>query len=333
MKRGGESYPLRSGGAERSRHSFRPAFALLLILAVLLSASAPRQILTLALVGDLMLGRGISPTFRSFSYLASELSRADLALANLESPFSLPGGQEPASPNLPGKAYNLCASSEYAGLLPRWGFDLLSISNNHQEDCNAGGITQTTIVLDEVGITAIPTNQVPVILRVNGLSLAFLAFDDVTYALDEAEALQAIHSAKDGGALVIVSVHWGAEYQGGASSRQKSLAQSFAQAGAALIWGHHPHVLQPAEWLVTPACQGEAPGRACTLVLYSLGNALFDQGGLQGTRQSALVLLQVGRQGVISARSLPFLIDPIQSRVLAADTPTAESIRSQLNLP
>ena len=64
--------------------------------------------------------------------------------------------------------------------------------------------------------------------------------------------------------------------------RQKELAGQFAKAGATLVVGTHPHVLQPAEWI-----EG-SNGRM--LVFYSLGNALFDQGGLDDTRQSALVL-------------------------------------------
>jgi poly-gamma-glutamate synthesis protein (capsule biosynthesis protein) len=160
---------------------------------------------------------------------------------------------------------------------------------------------------------------------VNGLQLAFLAFDDESSSLNADTAIQAIHSARSTGALVVVSIHWGAEYQGGAIDRQKSLAGQFAQAGATLIWGHHPHVLQPAAWIET--AQGK------TLVLYSLGNALFDQGGLQDTRQSALVKVTMDAGGVASVRSVPFEIDVEDSRVVQPDAETAAKIRDRLNLP
>jgi poly-gamma-glutamate capsule biosynthesis protein CapA/YwtB (metallophosphatase superfamily) len=131
--------------------------------------------------------------------------------------------------------------------------------------------------------------------------------------------------AYSAGALVVVSIHWGAEYQGGASNRQKSLAEQFAQAGARLIWGHHPHVLQPAAWIDT------ANGK--TLVLYSLGNALFDQGGLQATCQSAMVVVTMNPGDIASVRSVPFEIDIIDSRVTQPETETAVNIREKLNIP
>jgi poly-gamma-glutamate synthesis protein (capsule biosynthesis protein) len=165
----------------------------------------------------------------------------------------------------------------------------------------------------------------PVYREANGLQLAFLAFDDISSYLNENAAVQAIRSARLTGALVIVSVHWGAEYQGGASDRQISLAQQFAAAGAALVWGHHPHVLQPAAWVET--VQGK------TLVLYSLGNALFDQGGLDDTRRSVLVVVTLDADGVTSIRIVPFEIDVVNSRIVQPDAGTAEKIQVRLNLP
>jgi poly-gamma-glutamate synthesis protein (capsule biosynthesis protein) len=157
---------------------------------------------------------------------------------------------------------------------------------------------------------------------VNGLELAFLAFDDISSPLDVDSATQAIRSACESGALVIVSVHWGMEYQAGATDRQQSLAQAFADAGASLIWGHHPHVLQRAAWLET------AEGR--TLVLYSLGNALFDQGALSGTTQSALLLVQLDSSGVKGFRFIPFLIDPVTSTLLEPDEEISGKIMERL---
>ncbi len=70
-----------------------------------------------------------------------------------------------------------------------------------------------------------------------------------------------------------------------------------------------------------------------TLVLYSLGNALFDQGGLADTRRSALVVATLDEEGVESVRVVPFVLDPVESRVVAPDLETAKIIREQLNLP
>jgi poly-gamma-glutamate synthesis protein (capsule biosynthesis protein) len=283
------------------------------------SACQPKApTVTLALLGDLMLGRGVNPQPDSLAYLTPDLSTADLALANLESPLAT---FLPTSDSI----YNLCASSVRASLLPAWGLDLLSLANNHSLDCGPGGPAETHSALETAGITSIGPGMEPVYREVNGLQLAFLAFEDVSSSLDANAAVQAIRSARLTPAVVIVSIHWGAEYQGGASDRQKSLAQEFAEAGAVLVWGHHPHVLQPAQWIET--AQGK------TLVLYSLGNALFDQGGLADTRRSALVLVTLDADGVTSVRSVPFEIDILNSRLVQPDAWTAEKIRDRLNLP
>ena len=150
------------------------------------------------------------------------LSRADLALANLESPLSmvLPDSNSP---------FNLCAQSSKAQLLSAWGLDLLSTANNHSFDCGPEGSSETYSALQSAGITSIDPGMQPVFREINGLQLAFLAFDDISSTIDTNAAVTAIQAANQAGALVVVSVHWGAEYQGGASERQKSLAGQFAE--------------------------------------------------------------------------------------------------------
>jgi poly-gamma-glutamate capsule biosynthesis protein CapA/YwtB (metallophosphatase superfamily) len=272
----------------------------------------------LALVGDIVLGRGVHPNASSLSYLEPDLSAADLALANLESPLApLPPPSE--------SAYNLCAPAARASLLTSWSLDLVSLANNHELDCGTDGPSMTRSALDTVGITPLGPGIRPVYREVHGLHLAFLAFDDVSSPLDVRAATQAVLSAARNGAVVIIAIHWGEEFQGGASERQLSLAQQLATAGAALIWGTHPHVLQPAAWIHT--------GQRKTLVLYSLGNALFDQEGLADTRRSALVSVVISVRGVQSAQIVPFMIDPAHSRVIEPDPPSTEKIRSRINLP
>lgn len=272
---------------------------------------------TLALLGDLMLGRGVNPQPNSLAFLMPDLVNADLVLANLESPLAqiLPAMDS---------AYNLCALSDRAEFLSDWGIDLVSIANNHNLDCGPDGAAETRSILETVGITSIRPGLQPVYQSINGLPLAFLAFDDISSILDADAASQAIHTARSTGYLVLVSVHWGGEYQGSASERQKSLADQFARAGASLIWGHHSHVLQPAAWI--DSAQGK------TLVLFSLGNALFDQGGLDDTRQSALVEITMDASGVTTVRSVPFEIDVGDSRVVQPDAETTKKIKERLNL-
>jgi gamma-polyglutamate biosynthesis protein CapA len=298
-----------------------PAF-----LVLLLFSCGTRSSVTLALLGDLVLGRGVNPQPDSLAYLAPDLYSADLALANLESPLAsgLPASNTP---------YNLCAPSIRADLLSSWSLDLLSLANNHNLDCSSTGSASSRSILETDGITPIGPDMEPVYREVNGLQLAFLAFEDVSSPLDENAALKAIRSAHANGALVVVSIHWGAEYHGGTSPRQETLAQEFAGAGAALVWGHHPHVLQPSAWIGTPPCDGSKPLQACTLVLYSLGNALFDQGALDDTRQSALLLVTLDAHGVQSVRAKPFEINLVTSSIVQPDGMTANRILERLDLP
>jgi poly-gamma-glutamate synthesis protein (capsule biosynthesis protein) len=277
-----------------------------------------------------MLGRGVTPGEDSLAYLAPYLQSADLALANLESPLTTVPSQT--------SGYNLCASPERVRFLVAAGLDLLSVANNHSLDCGPDGLAETESTLHAAGLTAFGSTDEPVYRTLNGLRLAFLAFEDVSAPLDGEAAAQLIRGAHDSGALVIVSIHWGMEYQGGPSERQRQLAQQFIDAGVILIWGHHPHVLQPAAWIQPPAGSAPSsppqgkPAGGSTLVLYSLGNALFDQGGLADTRQSALVLVELGENGVQSAHAIPFEIDIQHSRVQAADDQAAQTILEHLKL-
>jgi poly-gamma-glutamate capsule biosynthesis protein CapA/YwtB (metallophosphatase superfamily) len=305
-----------SAGHRRAKKGCQPIL-LAGLLVLILSACRPERSVTLALLGDINLGRGVNPSAGTFSLLAKDLAGADLAMANLESPLS-------ADPPANSSGYNLCAPQERAGLLSKWGLDLLSLANNHRLDCGSRGDTETGSILETSGIAPIGSGMEPVLRTVNGLRLAFLAFDDVTSGLEVEKALQAIRSAHDSHALVIVSVHWGMEYQSGASERQEWLARQFSRAGASLIWGHHPHVLQPADWIDTD--QGR------TLVLYSLGNALFDQPGLADTRESALALVRLGPEGVQSLQAVPFMIDLAESILVKPDEKTARKILDTLKI-
>ncbi|HMB24764.1 MAG TPA: CapA family protein [Anaerolineales bacterium] len=279
---------------------------LLLILSGCQARPAPS--VTLALLGDVMLGRDVHPTPETFAYLQPSLTSADLALANLESPLT-------GEPVETGSAYALCAPPANVKYLADAGFDLLSLANNHRLDCGTKGLRETQTTLTNAGLGFIGPELEPVYRSVNGIQLAFLAFD-ATDRFDLEAAAKAVQSAQETGAIIVVSIHWGAEYQSGAATGQEQIAERLAEAGASLIWGHHPHVLQPAEWIHDRK----------TLVLYSLGNALFDQYGLDNTKQSALVLVTLGPQGVEKFEVIPFVINVPNSRIVEAGEREGQAI-------
>jgi gamma-polyglutamate biosynthesis protein CapA len=272
----------------------------------------PTSSVTLALLGDVMLGRDIHPTPETFTYLEPFLTSADLALANLESPLT-------NSPPQTESPYVLCAQPENVRYLVDAGFDYLTLSNNHRLDCGTDGLLETQTTLTDAELGFIGPDPEPVYRSINGVALALLAFD-ATARFDLETAVRVVRSARETGALVVVSIHWGTEYQAGASTDQTQIAEQLADAGAALIWGHHPHVLQASAWMHDHQ----------TLVFYSLGNALFDQYGLEATRRSALALVMLNANGVEGFKVIPFLIDihaGQASRVVQARQRDAEIIK------
>gem|GEM_PF-2951253 len=182
--------------------------------------SNPTPTITLAFLGDVMVGRGVHPSSSTFAYLAPYLQSADLALANLESPLTntTPPTTSP---------YSLCAEPGNTDYLADAGFDLFSLANNHHLDCGTEGLAETQSVLVGAGLDFIGPGADPVFRKEGGLQLAFLAFD-ATGDFDQENAASAVRSARDTGAIVLISIHWGAEYQSGASSEQKQIASRLA---------------------------------------------------------------------------------------------------------
>jgi poly-gamma-glutamate synthesis protein (capsule biosynthesis protein) len=294
-----------------------------IFLTVLASCQAEASTVSLVFLGDIMPGRMVTLTEASLDYLEAALQSADLALANLEAPLTT------ASPATT-QGYSLCASLENARILAKSGLDLLSIVNNHSLDCGTQGLQDTLSTLQSNSLIAITSQGY--MTTIHNIKLTFFAFEDITSRLDLETATQLIQAARSNGSVVIVSMHWGAEYQGGASERQRELAEKLSAAGATLIWGHHPHVLQPVEWIPSD-CADSQNKTGCSLILYSLGNALFDQAGLSDTRRSALVSVVLDQNGVLSIQATPFIIDPIHSLVKTPDKAASDLILSRLHLP
>lgn len=311
------------GGKTDCRRNSLPRLGLpwAFFLIFMVSCQPAKGSVTLALLGDISLGRGVTPSSGSFAFLDEYLGTADLAFANLESPLAnIPPSSSPEG------AYNLCVLGSPTELLTAWNLDILSIANNHRYDCGPDGFYETASILSIAGFFPVGMDVTPVILEVNKQSLAFFAFDDVSSPVEIDSTAQAIQEAAEEGFLPIVSVHWGAEYQAAPSDRQQELARSFMAAGAVLVWGHHPHVLQPCD-----GCSPSTlPGR---VVLYSLGNALFDQAGLADTHLSALALVTLEESGVNKVEFIPFEIDTRHSRIMAPGVDQAKKVLERLHIP
>ncbi len=261
------------------------------------------QIAQAVLVGDVMLGRGVAGRPDVFEYVAEELIHAPLLVGNLEGALVAESSSFNISEGKPEDHHLLLFPSAFA-LLQRAGFDMMSVANNHIYDGGQTGKARTEIYLRRYGITPLGVHPQQIAFRtINGVRLAFLAYNAVAipagheYLWRKQDAIQTVHRARNSADAVIVLMHWGDEFASRASPRQRQAALELIEAGADLVVGHHPHVLQ--ETQVIQASDGR-PG----FVAYSLGNFVFDQYD-EGSRMGAALRVLVDRQGLLLVEGIP----------------------------
>ncbi len=182
--------------------------------------------------------------------------------------------------------------NEYADALKKVGFDALVTTNNHSYDYLDAGILRTLEQLKDKNIPAIGTFYSSAdrdsirIFKIKGVKIALLAYTEFSnnpVASSKRFSINFIDStllAKDikkarakGAELVIVNFHWGIEYKHFPSDYQKNITKYAANLGADIIFGGHPHVLQPIEFLPSK----DSVGLDSCFVIYSLGNFISAQ--------------------------------------------------------
>jgi poly-gamma-glutamate capsule biosynthesis protein CapA/YwtB (metallophosphatase superfamily) len=238
---------------------------------------------TVAITGDVMLARTIGQHIASsadlfpFTNTASFLRSFDLTIGNLECVVSTLG-----SP-IPGKQFTFEAPRAGFDRLVAAGYRIVSVANNHSGDYGKSAFADMLTHLSEYGITPVGggLNQVqahqPVLPMIRTTTIGILAYCDIgpdVFAASDttpghawltAEALQAdIPRARPLCDFLVVFNHWGIEYVTQQNSLQQSLAHTAIDAGADLVVGCHPHVIQPSE-----VYRGKP-------IIYSLGNFVFD---------------------------------------------------------
>jgi len=215
--------------------------------------------------------------------ILERLRRADIAVANLESPISSRG-----TPN-PRKRFQSRMPRGSSAALKKAGIGLVLFGNNHSLDFGLEAFSDTLEDLAEAGLpmvgagrdlseaTAARVIEVKPRERLAFVGYAFFpnerqgftkeeaaaGADRPGIAADEEAALASVRAASSGGATVVVLAHGGTEYVERPSDAARALYARFVDAGAALVIGTHPHVLQGCE------------ARSGALIAYSLGNFLF----------------------------------------------------------
>lgn len=224
-----------------------------------------------------------------FAEVKPILEQGDWVMANLETPIA---GADIGYSGYP--TFN--APNELAEALRNAGFNLLSTANNHSLDKGEKGVLRTLELLKELELQAVGTASSPeeaeqlIIVEKNGIRMGFLAYTYGTNGIpipqgkpylvsliDEQKMIADIERLREGGADVItIALHFGVEYQLTPNEEQKRLARVLVAAGADIIAGSHPHVVQPYEIIETNDKNG-TPKQA--LIMYSMGNFISNQRG------------------------------------------------------
>ncbi|KOF10478.1 capsular biosynthesis protein [Planococcus glaciei] len=214
------------------------------------------------------------------------LEAADITVANSE---SIVGGDSIGLSTYP--SFN--SPYEVADALKDTGIDVVSMANNHTLDRGEKAILSAINYWDQLGIqhagahaSEAERNKLTTLTK-NGIKFSFLSYtygtngiptpngkDYLLNRIDKQTLQTDLAKAKDASDVVVLSLHFGNEYETMPTEEQIELAHFAAEQGADLILGHHPHVLQPVEWIKT------TDGRN-SFVIYSLGNFLSGQEGLQ----------------------------------------------------
>ncbi|WP_242341308.1 MULTISPECIES: CapA family protein [Anaeromyxobacter] len=282
--------------------------------------------MTIGAVGDVLMhdavkqcaatyGRGAPDAGFSWLYapVADLLAAPDVMFANLETPVApaTAQGTRPFVFNAPPEAV---AALQHAGV------DLVSFANNHVFDQGRPGFEETVRRLDALRMRYVgagPSGRAsgPVTVDAAGMRIAFLGYAHFfnqdgnacpaaraclqASQLDREGAVESVRRAASEADAVVVSLHWGEEYAPQPRAEDVELAHRLADAGALVVLGHHPHVLQPVE------LYRRADGRTA-VIAYSLGNFVSNQSrnyvpgvtpeAVAATRDGALLRVKLARR-------------------------------------
>lgn len=237
-------------------------------------------------VGDIMLSRAVGSIMQRtenfvfpFEKASSTLRSADITFGNLEGPISSRGKNQ-------GSEYSFRADPRVVEGLVSAGFDVMSLANNHILDWGRDALMDTVSILTSNGVVGAGAGKNydeanrPQTISSHGILVAFLAYTNLypsslwatqdaagVSSFDKDRIVQRIKDIKEkkGADIVVVSLHWGTEYETSANQEQRDIAHALIDAGADIIVGHHPHVVEEVEQYHDG------------VIFYSLGNFVFDQ--------------------------------------------------------
>ena len=282
---------------------------------------------TLAAVGDVLMHGAVKDSAadhrarendEGFGWLyapvADLLADADLTIANLETPIAPRSGQG-------SRAFVFDAPPAAARALRTAGVDAVSVANNHAFDQGRAGFLETLDEVSRAGLTVLGAGEVPHeagprVFELRGMRVAVFAWAHFfnqdgndcpapaarcvkAALLDPERAVALVREAAARHDAVVVTLHWGTEYEAAPRAADAELARRLCDAGALAVIGHHPHVLQPIE------VYRRSDGRTA-VIAYSLGNFVSNQSRhyvhgvtppeVGATRDGALLRVRLARR-------------------------------------
>ena len=284
----------------------------------------PSQRVHLAFVGDVLLGSTVETNLLQkhgydypYWHVRDLLRAADFLAANLETPITERGEPED-------KQYVYRSRPKALPAFRDAGFDLVGLANNHILDYGLVGLEDTLHHLKQNSILYVGAGMDideafrPQIIEMKGMRIAYLAFSQVvphndwkatryqggvadTYALER--PIAEIEKAKEDADLVVVLVHWGQERVHEPNERQMETAKAYIDAGADLVIGSHPHVLQSLQ-----SYKGK-------WIAYSLGNFIFTTNDHPPTWESVILNAYCDKNGNCELELVPVSVkwaQPVQ---------------------
>ncbi|RAU99800.1 CapA family protein [Paenibacillus sp. YN15] len=268
---------------------------------------------SLAFTGDVIFAGNVETILKTNGYdypyreIAELLQKPDFTIANLETPITIRGEQQQ-------KQYTYRSSPDALPAFKEAGFDVVNLANNHILDYGQDGLLDTLKALDGAKLlhTGAGKNLEeayrPVIVEKNGIKIAFLGFSHkvpdnswkagvnhpgTTQLYDPKQAIKTIQETNEQADLVVVMAHWGEERAEKPLEEHRKMARSFIDAGADLIIGTHPHVLQGLE-----TYQGK-------WIAYSLGNFLFTTNDHAPSWETAVLQADCSKEGACGITLTP----------------------------
>lgn len=285
--------------------------------------------ISLLAAGDIMLARYVELKMRNaknytlpFQKVADVLKSADITFGNLETPL-LPGRNVPTN--------SMTFRADPAGVqgLVSAGFDVVSLANNHTMNYQVPGLTSTIQELKKAGIAYVGAGKnmdgahTPAIFDVRGTKIAFYAYNDPSIPpgfhgeakynypgiakMNVETVKNDVKSALARADIVVVSMHAGKEYAKTPTQFQKDFAHAAIDAGASVVIGHHPHRVQPVEYY----------GNG--VILYSLGNFVFDQFFNEDVKTGFLASISLVKGEKPQVEILPIRLETVQPRILEGE--------------